>query len=367
MVSVVVTTESGVVQVENSGVPGWKEGAWQLEETLRLGTRSTGGSEAEQFALISSLASDSRERLYVLDGQAQQIRVFLEDGTFSHSIGRRGEGPGEFEGAWNVVVGPGDTLTVLDDGNMRYYVLLPDGTVVGTYPRSIVGYGSPPQTRLDDGSYLDWGLEFPEGRMGSRMMFYPVRFTDRFQQKDTFPPIEHVFDMVGSGRMQVMDFGSFPVITPDGEGNIWFANSREYHVYRRTLEGDTTLTFTLSADPIPLGPEDRQYVRQRWEGRPEILAEQLDALPEAKPLIYGIVPDHEGHVLVFADVAGENSGTVLDVFKESGEYQGRLILPDPVDLRANRQPVIDLSGSHLALVVRDELDVPYVSRLRLNR
>jgi len=301
----------------------------------------------------------------VLDWQQQRIRVFGPDGTYLHAIGRRGQGPGEFEGAWELDMGSGDTLTVLDDGNMRYSVFGPDGAFLYDAPRDIVGYGSPARVRLADGRYLDWGIEAPDGRSGPRVEYHPILYEPGLSSADTFPPIRYTREMTEPGGALLMDWGGTVVASVDRAGGVWFAHSDEYRIYRRDLAGDTTLVFTLSADPAPMRDEDRDRVRERWEDRPDIGTAQLAALPEFKPVVHGIVPDNRGHLLVFVDVAGEEPGSVVDVFRETGEYRGRMRLPHPVPLSSNRPPVVHVSEDRLYLVVRDEFDVPYVSRLRI--
>jgi hypothetical protein len=366
VVARVDTTTTGVVVVENTGVPTWTdESAWRLSESLRLGSASLVGSKAEQFGSVVSVESDSRGRIYILDGQSQSVSVFLHDGTFLHTVGRRGQGPGEFTAAWALSIGSGDTLTVLDDGMMRYSIFSPDGSFVEMHPRAIVGYGAPLQARLASGGYIDWGLGYPDGRSGKRVIFYPVRYGQGFERVDTFPAITYNQDMVSSGRMPLMDYGGFLVITPDAEGNIWFAQSQTYRVCRRTLKADTTVAFTLPVEPVPVREADRERVRDRWSRRPELQAEQLDALPEVKPIIYGILPDNEGHVFIFVDVAEAVTGTAVDVFRDTGVYLGRMSLPVRVALESNRQPIGKISGDHLYLVAKDEVDVPYVYRFEI--
>jgi hypothetical protein len=55
------------------------------------------------------------------------IRVFAPDGTYQTSLGRKGEGPGEFkslDGAW----ARGDTIEAFDFGLRRVIRFLPDGS-----------------------------------------------------------------------------------------------------------------------------------------------------------------------------------------------------------------------------------------------
>lgn len=360
---------AGPMVVRNTGGPTWSPGtAWRLREDLRLGSAGTEGEAGpDEFGHIAAVVSDSRGRIYVLESMAQEIRVFDSTGVFLQTIGRRGRGPGEFSMAWALSIGPGDTLTVLDDGAMRYSIFAPDGTFIQSHRRTIVGYGSPRRGLLRDGSYIDWLQASPDGRLGRRMFFYPVRYSPGFERVDTFPPFEYTRDMVSNGRTLLFDFGGFVVAAVGAEGGIWFADSREYRVYRRELAGDTTLVFSLPATAVPLGEPERAYVRNRWAHRPEIRAEQLEALPDVMPIVYGIVPDDAGHVFVFADVAGAPRGTVVDVFRDSGEYLGRMTLPVPIPLQPSRSPIVHVTRDHMYVVVRDELDVPFVLRLKIVR
>ncbi|MFW6202351.1 MAG: 6-bladed beta-propeller [Gemmatimonadota bacterium] len=364
------TLASGRVEVANTGEPIWTpETTWRLEEDLRLGTAAATGSEPEQFGSIRSVAADSRGWIYVLEGMAQEIRVFRPDGSFSHTIGRRGEGPGEFTFASELTITPGDTLWVLDDGMMRYSGFAPDGTFLESRRRDIVGYASSVRRAvLDDGRYVDWGLRYPDGRMGPRVLRIPVVYAPSFESADTFPPLGYTFPMLPSAGIPLWHFTGDVVAAVDREARIWFANSPEYRIYRRTLEGDTTLVFSLPVQGAPLGEPEREYVRERLSRLSgSEVAEALDALPETRPVVRGIVPDGAGHLFIFADVAGEPAGSVVDVFRESGEYLGRMTLPTPVPLPPTGPPVAHIAEDHLYVVVEDELDVPYVSRLRIVR
>lgn len=55
--------------------------------------------ENEVFGLISDIALDDQNRLYVLDERQQLIRVFNQNGDYQTTLGGRGKGPNEFERA----------------------------------------------------------------------------------------------------------------------------------------------------------------------------------------------------------------------------------------------------------------------------
>ncbi len=361
------TLSSGRVVVINTGQSIWSSRtAWRFEEDLRLGTSAADGPKVEQFGDITAVTSDSRGRIYVLDYQSQEISVFEPDGTFSRKIGRRGWGPGEFDGASELMMASGDTLWVLDDGVMRYSAFSPDGTFLVGYARSIVGSTSwLTPTFLSGGGCLDWAISFPDGRFGARVEYRPIRYGPGFGRADTFPALEYRKPMLPAGRWPVLYFGGALVGAVDREGSLWFAHSRQYRIYRRTLEGDTSLVASLPADGPPVTEADRAYVAEAL-ARSALRDEELEALPDAKPIVHGIVPDGAGHLFVFVDVAGVPAGTAVDVFRTSGAYLGRMTLPAPVTIGIPQtSPVVHVTHDHLFVVAHDTLDVPYVSRLKI--
>jgi hypothetical protein len=68
----------------------------------------------EEFGSVAALAVDSRGIMYVADGSKQQIEVMAPDGRHVATLGRRGHGPGEFQGLRDLAVGRGDTLFAFD-------------------------------------------------------------------------------------------------------------------------------------------------------------------------------------------------------------------------------------------------------------
>lgn len=124
---------AGVASVRNTEAAIWRPGEeWTLEEELRIGVVE--GDDEYQFGAIVSrgIAVDSHGRIFVLDAQAQKIRVFSGRGEYLQTIGGPGGGPGEFARASVALMGPGDTLFVPDLRNRRMNRFSPDGSFVGS-------------------------------------------------------------------------------------------------------------------------------------------------------------------------------------------------------------------------------------------
>jgi hypothetical protein len=60
--------------------------------------RVGGDSESEEdlFGVISDIDIDATGEVYLLDSQLSEVKVYSKDGEYLRSLGREGEGPGEF-------------------------------------------------------------------------------------------------------------------------------------------------------------------------------------------------------------------------------------------------------------------------------
>jgi len=81
--------------------------------------------ESEYIGLVQGIAVDSKGRIYVGDLVNQKIHVFAKSGEYLKSIGKKGEGPGEFKIIGGLQIYD-DTLFVYDWMLYRITVFAPD-------------------------------------------------------------------------------------------------------------------------------------------------------------------------------------------------------------------------------------------------
>jgi hypothetical protein len=96
----------------------------ELRELLRIGSLE---GPTDAFGNVGGVALGPANRLYVADDLSHDVRVFDADGVLVRVIGRKGQGPGEFELPWEVAVDDADTLMVWDQRLMRVSVFDPQG------------------------------------------------------------------------------------------------------------------------------------------------------------------------------------------------------------------------------------------------
>ena len=81
-----------------------------------------------QFGTSPSLGFDGRGNLFVLNPDVPVVAVLDRDGGLVRTLGRRGEGPGEFGGPDDIYVWRDGTVVVADRGRGTYVVFAPDGS-----------------------------------------------------------------------------------------------------------------------------------------------------------------------------------------------------------------------------------------------
>lgn len=142
-----------------------------LHHIVTLGEREGPGRVMPPTAM----ARDSEGDYLVAHGDgsptAKQIWVFDSEGRFKETIGRDGEGPGEYRSIRRIDVLPGDTIEVFDSSLRRRTVLSPDGDVLSITPYQSASVQL--SARLSDGwLVLNTHLQTP-GRVG-----YPLQLLD---------------------------------------------------------------------------------------------------------------------------------------------------------------------------------------------
>jgi sugar lactone lactonase YvrE len=129
-----IETENGARIVHNQ-----KGGVWGADPRVAIELVRTIGdvdTDDENLAFDSPLdmAVDAADNIFILDSGNQRIQVFDPVGKYVRTIGRRGQGPGEFASLNSIAVDRKGNYHVLDDAQKRIQVFTPKGEVLKTIP-----------------------------------------------------------------------------------------------------------------------------------------------------------------------------------------------------------------------------------------
>lgn len=355
------TLASGQIVVRNPSDPLWGEDeGWTVTEDLRIGALDDPGPYG--FGQIIAIDVDALGRIWVLESQAKEIRVFDADGRHVRTVGRAGGGPGEFNGPAHAEFGRDGRLWVADPQNNRVSVIDTTGAFVESHRMEGGFFISPWPGGFD----LEGRYYLPIPHFGSDGFgVATVRYDADFQPLDTIPQLS---DPVHGERFELRDgegggiIASVPFTAGFGtsrspQGTMWGLLTGEYRLFEIVPGGDTLRTVLARYDPLPVTSEDRETAREtlKWftdqGGKIDI-----SRIPGTKPAAWSMFVDDEGRIWVDRITAHPN-GQDFDIFDPEGRFLGRVQLPVP--LGSPRLVV----GDHIYGVTRDDLGVPYVVRV----
>jgi hypothetical protein len=323
------------------------------------------GDGPDVFGRIGDVEIDERGNVYVLDRLAAAVQVFDEDGTFLQTLGRRGQGPGELENPVALGWGPEGHLWVVDPGNGRYTVFDAEGGLVGTHVREVQGVaGDWPVTFTEDGRFFDVTFELGPGGPSPVPVEHEISGgqVERIGQVE-LPPV----DRWGRGGIQVEQEGQLLLIevpfSPvhlwhiDELGNLWYANTANYEVRRRSLRDGSELVVRGSNEPPDVTQEEVEAALER----DPLLERQM--IPATKPSIAGFFVGEEGDLwVVLASESHERSdGSLADVYDSVGDLVATL------ELTLELGPRPKVRNGILVGVITDDMGVERVGRLRVVR
>lgn len=111
------------LRVVNPETPAAGEVTLSVEELWRVGD-----DDELLFGIVSELLTDADGNVYLLDGQLQEIQVISPDGEWLRTIGRQGQGPGEFNNAGDMFWSPTGQIGVIQNWPGKIVMLRPDGS-----------------------------------------------------------------------------------------------------------------------------------------------------------------------------------------------------------------------------------------------
>lgn len=89
-----IETENGITVINNPREPLYGEIKFELEEDLSIGRED---DDNYMFYGVGDIEVDSKENIYVADKRNYRIQKFDINGNYIQTIGRQGQGPGEFD------------------------------------------------------------------------------------------------------------------------------------------------------------------------------------------------------------------------------------------------------------------------------
>jgi sugar lactone lactonase YvrE len=285
-----VETVDGVRVVHNGDEGRWGKNPEMAIELVKMIGEMESENEALIFFMPADIAFDNEGNVYVLDSGNHRIQKFGPDGKYLVTIGRQGQGPGEFQYPQSLTIDFQGFLYISDMGNRKIHVLKPDGTEQRTIQMEEEGAGS---LRIDGTGRLvmDQG--------GGYMMIGPGGM-DEDQELGKLLAVINADGEVIQEFGEKLDYKDFLTnnmgnrihFTLDKDGNAYVAFDFQNRIDKYSPGGKLLWRSDRKLDFDVTAPKKKAERRDMGSGRVEI------RMPEMNRCSSGIAVDEKGRVWV---------------------------------------------------------------------
>ena len=333
-----------VVVVTNSKTPELK---MRIVFTEELSIGEAEGEENYMFGQNIGFFTDEDGNFYVSDFDANRIQKYDPEGRYLLTIGREGQGPGEFSSLSLIRFDKDSNIYINDARNNRISFFNRDGTYLKQVSMT---------ERFTDIIYNSKGFIIgnkfstaEEGNTQKQIQLHGL-FDDKFnlvaelfKEEIEFPPptgidassmaeyIAKIFS-IAAFRPQVLT-----TVADDDFIYLGYSDTYEINVY--SPEGKLVKTIKRDYDPIQVSKKDKdsfvQLASQNLPNPPftEDIREkafQKIKYPKYKPAYQGFTLMENGWLAVIVDSV-EDEYTLLDVFDQEGKYIAHFKIEAPAE------------------------------------
>lgn len=331
-----IEQEEGVKVVKNPKEPLYGEIELELELDLTIGGEEY--DENYNFIRISDVKVDEDGNIYVLDSRECRIQIYDKDGKYLKTIGRKGEGPGEFQRASRMTMSARGKLYV--DESRKILIFNEDNT----YERSI----------NVDSLILSYLVTKEENLLGwsrirsEKKISFDVILVDSNGKKiDTiasFPDNSVILKKSLPGGGGIITSGRPPYgaglsFCPLGDELGIYGYSDEYRLWVVNSTGKmVNIIEKKEKRQATSKKEESEYIKERmesWQARGNVQwsagdLRKLFKFAKYKPFFSSIKTDDKGHIFLQKpkSVVKSEKDTYFDFFNKEGYYLYRVKIHD---------------------------------------
>jgi hypothetical protein len=328
---------NGVSVVSNPAEPIYEGAVMSLKDPLRIGVAS--GKEEYMLQEIGALEVDDTGRMYISDWKESHVKIFDQNGAYLKTLGRKGQGPGEFERINRLQIVNHNNLVIFDGNVKRLSVFSLEGEFEKAIP---IQKTSPLDVFIDSkGNLLVKTVQLDpvsaKAAIGIRlydldMNLIKVLASD--DPQDVLIPFRPYFvwglaaDIIILGRNEKYSFSLY-----DSKGEILKTINRDYQA-------------------VPISAEEKKTQLKKLQ-QPQ----NMD-VPTHYPAYQSIMTDGEKRIIVRTyEKLRRGKGQYYDVFDFEGRYLARISLEYPPRIwRQNKLYMIEEDEEGFQYLMRYTVD-----------
>lgn len=299
------------------------------------------------FYRIRDIKVDGDENIYIFESGNKRVQKFDRRGQYLWTIGKSGQGPGEFQTPFLVIIDEKNGIVgVLDQRTLKSF------NKNGHYLNRDISFEIINSQLVIDASGEMWGVGFEIERFDTgNPNFFNVLIKYTAQGKTEKKVAKYPYDIfrerTGGGVISAVSGEEFTLsIAPIGDRNLVYGYSKEYEMIIVDSEGNPFLKIKKEDPYQDFTPEERRKIGKA-------------KLPEYKPFFYSIFADSEARIYAQRNNAGrdEKAERIFDIFSRDGYYLYKTICP--------LNPFVIKNGFFYTQVINDKTGEVHVKRLRI--
>lgn len=309
---------------------------------------------AAELGKVFGLATDSAGNIYVADIDNSFLVVFGPDGRFRGQVGRKGRGPGEFQGPSGLVIDARQRLWVRDTERISRFVRDPRTGLLARYDTAFTQpifadwYNARASRVASNGDYLH---PTPSAAVGAQKRV--LRYNAHGLLADSLMVPRRPNETTGyarvainenTGRMlrglDVPPFTAIPSWDVTPRGTILSTGGDRYEIRETDGTGRVLRTIVRPVAPVAIVAAERAESLAAMNRRIDSISVPLSKvegmsddvrarrLPTHYPAIQSLFAPPDGTTWVRRWAGADQRGTsVFDVFDANGRMQRTVILP----------------------------------------
>jgi hypothetical protein len=319
----------------------YKTGKVKFIPEITITEEALGGKDF--FGGLSDVAVDDNGFLYVCDYKNRNIKKFGATGVYLKSIGRLGQGPGEFNSPMEIEVANGK-LYVMDLMNMRISIFDFEGKFlksVPILPEAVIQAGSWWKMKaLPDGRFIVHkekvdrnDLKAPQevflNLYSSELDFIKTIYQQKIRRDKYITEPRKINVPIPFAAQVYWD------IMPDGKLAVGFSEKYEIEIY--DPDKGKVSSFSHEYTPVEVTALDKELhfkgmsvtiggpsgIISETRGAPDYVVKNTE-FPRYKPPFYELAVDAQGNIWIRPFLADPKMGPCFDAFAPNGAFLNRV-------------------------------------------
>jgi len=294
-----ISEKNGIKEINNPPESLYGELVLDIEQDLSIGNEK---DENLIFYQAGPIIVNDNGEIFLMDGGNNRIQKFDQSGVYLQTIGKKGQGPGEFESMYSIFIDQQNNLYISESMRIQKFDSQGKFEKIFSLSNRITNFYV-----AQDGTIYGNALKTSEGGRD----YYLVKIDSEGKEIATvadFAGIKTAERESDGRRMRfAVNHGYNYLLYLGAAEKLMYSYSANYIIYRLGIQGTPDLIIKKDAPFLPISNQEknrmiediRERISQMGQTWPEGVLEEACVFPEHRPFLSGMVQDDLGRTYAY--------------------------------------------------------------------